>query len=72
MKFCGIIGEIFIFFIFEIWSPLQSFLIYVDSFLLTLNFYTDNFGLTKKSGIVIYVGVNIHCRVVFTCVSKIE
>ena len=53
MKFCGIIGEIFIFFILEIWSSLQSFLIYVDSFLLTLNFYTDNFCLTKKSGIVI-------------------
>ena len=53
MKFCGIIGEIFIFFILEIWSSLQSFLIYVDSFLLTFNFYTDNFGLTKKSGIVI-------------------
>ena len=72
MKFCGIIGEIFIFFILEIWRPLQSFLIYVDSFLLTLNFYTDNFGLTNMSGIVIYVGVNFHCRVVFTCVSKIE
>ena len=50
MKFCGIIGEIFIFFILEIWSSLQSFLIYVDSFLLTLNFYTDNFGLTPGGG----------------------
>ena len=72
MKFCGIIGEIFIFFILEIWRSLQSFLIYVNSFLLTLNFYMDNFGLTNKSGIVIYVGVNFHCRVVFTGVSKIE
>lgn len=53
MKFCGIIGEIFIFFILEIRRPVQSFLIYVDSFLLTVNFYTDNFGLTNKSGIVI-------------------
>lgn len=51
MKFCGIIGEIFIFFILEIWRSLQSFLIYVNSFL--LNFYMDNFGLTNKSGIVI-------------------
>ena len=53
MKFCGIIGEIFILYILEIWRSLQSFLIYVNSFLLTLNFYKDNFGLTDKSGIVI-------------------